>query len=309
MTAPETPGTGSSHVAGTEGAGAPDPAVGLPETAACASSGAGLPRAGDRRPPARRGLAAVSLRFLQVWRRDAYVFVKLWKTNLFPPLIEPYLYLLALGLGVGFYVDRIDGVDYLTFVAPGIIVVTSIMQATFECTYGSYFRMAFQSTFDAIISTPVSPEEVSLGEISWGATRSMINAAALMVSLAIFGRLDLAWAPVILALQFLVGVQFAALSLLITSKVRQTEYFNFFLSGVIFPVQMLTGAFFPLSRIPDLIQPIAWAVPLTSAIDLTRGIMLDRLGTHSLLQLVYLLVTTAVFVELALRSMRRRLIG
>ncbi|MHB8869821.1 MAG: ABC transporter permease [Thermoleophilia bacterium] len=264
---------------------------------------------GGRRPVTRRGLAAVSRRFVQVWRRNAYVFVKLWKTNLFPPLIEPYLYLLALGLGVGFYVDQIDGVDYLTFVAPGIIVVTSIMQATFECTYGSYFRMAFQSTFDAIISTPVSPEEVSLGEISWGATRAMINAGALMVSLAIFGRLDLAWAPAILALQFLVGVQFAALSLLITSKVRQTEYFNFFLSGVIFPVQMLTGAFFPLSRIPDFVQPVAWAVPLTSAIDLTRGIMLDRLGTHSLLELAYLVVTTAVFVELALRSMRRRLIG
>jgi lipooligosaccharide transport system permease protein len=200
-------------------------------------------------------------------------------------------------------------VDYLTFVAPGIIVTTSIMQATFECTYGSYFRMAFQSTFDAIISTPVSPEEVSLGEISWGATRAVINAAALMVSLAIFGRLELVWAPVILALQFLVGVQFAALSLLITSKVRQTEYFNFFLSGVIFPVQMLTGAFFPLSRIPEVLQPVAWAVPLTSAIDLTRGIMLDRLGAHSLLELAYLLVTTLVFTELALRSMRRRLIG
>ncbi len=307
MTAPETQGSGGSHVPGTEGTAVATPRAPEPARAACPPSAVDEP--GGRRPVPRRGIAAVSIRFVQVWRRDAYVFVKLWKTNLFPPLIEPYLYLLALGLGVGFYVDQIDGVDYLTFVAPGIIVVTSIMQATFECTYGSYFRMAFQGTFDAIISTPVSPEEVSLGEISWGATRSVINAAALMVSLAIFGRLDLAWAPVILALQFLVGVQFAALSLLITSKVRQTEYFNFFLSGVIFPVQMLTGAFFPLSRIPDLIQPIAWAVPLTSAIDLTRGIMLDRLGTHSLLELAYLVVTTAVFVELALRSMRRRLIG
>ncbi|HZK48441.1 MAG TPA: ABC transporter permease [Thermoleophilia bacterium] len=297
----ETPGdprglTGA-HVAGTE-TGAVDPA-----TAACKR---GRAEGGARGP---RGLAAAGGRFRHVWFRDAYVFVKLWKTNLFPPLIEPYLYLLALGLGVGFYVNQMDGVDYLTFVAPGIIVTTSIMQATFECTYGSYFRMAFQSTFDAIISTPVNPEEVSLGEICWGATRSVINAAALMVSLAIFGRLDLIWAPAILALQFLIGMQFGAISLLITSKVRQTEYFNFFLSGVIFPAQMLTGAFFPLSRIPEVLQPVAWAVPLTSAIDLTRGMMLDRLGMHSLLELAYVAVTTLVFVELALRSMRRRLIG
>ncbi|MHB0980773.1 MAG: ABC transporter permease [Thermoleophilia bacterium] len=308
MTAAETPGTGGSHVPGTEGTAVAAPTTPAAAPTACPPSALDGP-GGRGRPRPRRGIAAVGRRFVQVWRRDAYVFVKLWKTNLFPPLIEPYLYLLALGLGVGFYVSAIDGVDYLTFVAPGIIVTTSIMQATFECTYGSYFRMAFQSTFDAIISTPVSPEEVSLGEISWGATRAVINAAALMVSLAIFGRLDLVWAPVILALQFLVGLQFAALSLLITSKVRQTEYFNFFLSGVIFPVQMLTGAFFPLSRIPEVLQPVAWAVPLTSAIDLTRGIMLDRLGMHSLLELAYLLVTTLVFTELALRSMRRRLIG
>ncbi|MCL5942713.1 MAG: ABC transporter permease, partial [Actinobacteria bacterium] len=102
---------------------------------------------------------------------------------------------------------------------------------------------------------------------------------------------------------------FGALSLLITSKVHQTEYFNFFLSGVVFPIQMLTGAFFPLSRIPEVLQPVAWAVPLTSMIDLTRGIMLDRLHWAALPQLAYILVTTLLFGELALRSMRRRLIG
>jgi lipooligosaccharide transport system permease protein len=292
------PGLSGAHVTGTE-------ACVVEPTRDTCTQAADTPEL--RR--SRQGLGAVGTRFRQVWFRDAYVFIKLWKTNLFPPLIEPYLYLLALGLGVGFYVTEMEGVDYLTFVAPGIIVTTSIMQATFECTYGSYFRMAYQSTFDAIISTPVNPQEVSLAEICWGASRAVLNAAALMISLAIFGRLDLLWAPVILALQFLIGMQFGALSLWITSKVHQTEYFNFFLSGVIFPAQMLTGAFFPLSRIPEILQPIAWAVPLTSAIDLTRGIMLDRLGWHSLLELAYVSVTTLFFVEAALRSMRRRLIG
>ncbi len=300
---PDSPrGLAGPHVAGTETASAAPPSL----AEGCPSPARGPD--GTRARP-RRGIAAVGPRFLQVWYRNAFVFVKLWKTNLFPPLIEPYLYLLALGLGVGFYVSEIDGVDYLTFVAPGIIVTSAILQATFECTYGSYFRMSFQSTFDAIISTPVNPEEVSMGEICWGASRAALASGAIMVSLAAFGRLELIWAPVILALQFLVGMQFGALSLLITSKVRQTEYFNFFLSGIIFPAQMLTGAFFPLSRIPEVLQPIAWAVPLTSAIDLTRGIMLDRLGLHSLLELAYLIVATVVFMELALRNMRRRLIG
>src|SRR5665811_1277966 len=83
----------------------PSPGLGLPAEGPHERPGPAEPR-----PP--RGLRAVGPRFLQVWYRDAYVFAKLWKTNLFPPLIEPFLYLLALGIGVGYYVRSIDGVGY-----------------------------------------------------------------------------------------------------------------------------------------------------------------------------------------------------
>jgi lipooligosaccharide transport system permease protein len=256
----------------------------------------------------RRGLAAVSTRFVTVWYRDTYVYATNWKTNLVPPLIEPFIYLFAMGLGVGHYIDTIDGVDYLSFVAPGIIATTAILRATFECTYGSYFRMAFQSTYDAIISTPVNAEEVSLGDIFWGATRSFINVVIVVAVLAGFGRVPLLWIPAILVLQFVSGLNFGALSLTVTSKIHQTEYFNFYLSGIIFPAELLTGAFFPVSRLPEILQPIAWIVPLTSMVDLTRAMMLGRLRWASLLELAYILVTTVFFTEVALRAMRRRLI-
>ncbi|GAB4246522.1 MAG: ABC transporter permease [Thermoleophilia bacterium] len=256
----------------------------------------------------RRGLAAVSSRFTAVWYRDTYVYAKRWKTNLLPPLLEPFLYLFALGIGVGYYVESIEGVDYLSFVAPGIVTVTAILRATFECTYGSYFRMAFQGTFDSIISTPVNAEELSLGEIMWGATRSLINVVTVVALLFFLGVVPAVWIPAILVLQFVAGLNFGALSLFITSKVRQAEYFNFFMSGVVFPAQLLTGAFFPVSRLPDALEYVAWAVPLTSMIDLTRGMMLGTLGTHSLLELAYIVISTLLFLEIALRSMRRRLI-
>lgn len=280
-----------------------------------ATAAPALPEAATRPAPAppevrgRRGLANVSARFRHVWYRDTYVYVRRWRTNLLPPIFEPFIYLAALGLGVGHYVEEIEGVDYLSFVAPGIIATTAILRATFECTYGSYFRMAFQGTFDSIISTPVNAEEVSLGEIMWGATRSLINVITVVALLAVLGLVPLAWIPAILLLQFVAGVNFGALSLMITSKVRQAEYFNFFLSGIIFPAELLTGAFFPVSRLPDFIEPLAWVVPLTSMIDLTRDMMLQRLDAASLLELAYVVVTTVVFLELALRFMRRRLIG
>ncbi len=278
------------------------------------SDGNALPTGGavaadSAEAPRRRGLAAVGRRFTQVWYRDAYVYFKTWASSLLPPLIEPFLYLLALGVGLGYYVSEIDGTDYLSFIAPGIVVTTAILQASFECTYGSYFRMAYQSTFDAIISTPINPEEVSLGEICWGATRSFINATAVVIAMAIFGRIPPLWIPVVVALQFVAGLNFGALALTITSKVTNTQYFNFFLSGVIFPVELLTGAYFPLSRLPDFLIPIAWVIPLTSMIDLTRSITLDRLRWANLLELAYILVTTVITVEIALRNMRRRLIA
>ena len=257
----------------------------------------------------RQGLAAVSGRFVQVWYRDAYVYFKTWFSSLLPPLVEPFLYLLALGVGLGYYVSEIDGTDYLSFIAPGIVVTTAIIQATFECTYGSYFRMAYQSTFDAIVCTPVNPEELSLGEICWGATRSLINATAVVIAMAFFGRMPLPWIPLVIALQFLAGLNFGAMALLITSKVTNTQYFNFFISGVVFPVELLTGAFFPLSRLPEFLHPVALAIPLTSMVDLTRSIALSRLHWENLLELGYIVLTTLVFVEIALRSMRRRLIA
>ncbi len=264
---------------------------------------------GPEPPTGRRGLAAVTGRFTRVWYRDTYVYAKRWTTNLLPPIVEPFLYLFAMGIGVGHYIQEIDGVSYLDFVAPGIIATTAILRATFECTYGSYFRMSFQNTFDAIIATPVSAEEVAMGEVFWGATRSLINVVTVVAALAVLGHVPLPWIPVILGLGFLGGLNFGALSLLITSKIHQTEYFNFYLSGLILPAELLTGAFFPVSRLPDVVQPIAWAIPLTSLIDLTRSITLHRLSWTSLLELAYLLVTTAIFLELALRGMRRRLIS
>lgn len=263
----------------------------------------------DKRRGPRRGLAAVGLRFLHVWYRDAYVYLKMWKTNIFPPLIEPFLFLFAMGVGVGHYVESVQGVDYLTFVAPGIVATTAVIRASFENTYGSYFRMHFQSTFDAIISTPVNAEELSLGEICWGATRSFVNVVAVVFALILLGRMPLLWTPAVLALALVGGINFGAMSLLVTSKVKQTEYFNFFLTLVIFPAEFVTGAFFPVERLPDFLEPVAWVIPLTSLIDIIRSIALGTLSSTSLVELAYVLISTAVLVEVALRSMRKRLIG
>ncbi|MFA5415815.1 MAG: ABC transporter permease, partial [Methanoregula sp.] len=120
-------------------------------------------------------LPPVTRRATKVWQRNLDVFVKTWKVNFFPPFVEAFLYLFAIGLGIGTYVGMIDDVPYVNFIAPAILAISIMNSAFFECTYGSYVRMYYQKSFDAIIATPLSIEDVIAGELLWGATRSVIS--------------------------------------------------------------------------------------------------------------------------------------
>jgi len=101
----------------------------------------------------------------KIWFRNFEVFLKTWKVNFFPPLIEALLYLFAIGLGLGTYVREIDGILYINFITPAILGTAVMNSAFFECTYGSYVRMYYQKSFDAMIATPLSIEDVIAGEL------------------------------------------------------------------------------------------------------------------------------------------------
>jgi lipooligosaccharide transport system permease protein len=254
------------------------------------------------------GILSVSPAFLKVWVRNAQVFIALWKFNFLPALAEPLLFIFVMGLGIGSYIKEIEGVPYLDFVAAGILGSAAIMQATFECTYGSFFRMRIQNTFEGIISTPMSADEVGLAEITWGAARGLVNSTLvflILLAMGIFHRWQVAFLP---ALMFLAAFNFAAIALLVTSRIAQMEYFRFYFAGFVLPAQFICGTFFPVSRFPDAIQLFAWAIPFTSYIDISRSLMLDRPARALIPELLWALGTTLIFTELAVRSMHRRLV-
>ncbi|MHB0914676.1 MAG: ABC transporter permease [Thermoleophilia bacterium] len=255
-----------------------------------------------------QGLLSVTPAFTKVWRRNAQVFITLWKFNVFPSLAEPLLFIFVFGLGIGSYIDSMDGVPYIEFVAAGIIGTAAIMQATFECTYGSYFRMKMQNTFEGIISTPISAQEVSLAEISWGATRGLVNAVLVLLVLLVMGvlhRWQVIFVPVIM---FTAAFNFASIGVLVTSRVAQMEYFHFYFAGFILPAQFLCGTFFPISRFPDAVQVVAWIIPLSSFVDIARSLMLGRYDIYLLPETAWAIASTLLFAELAVRGMHRRLV-
>jgi len=213
-------------------------------------------------------LPKLSYRVWKVWRRDRDVFMKTYKTSFLPPLLEPILYLLALGLGLGGFVQLINGEPYIQFIAPALVAVSMMFSSFYECTFGSFVRMYFQKTFDAIIATPVNIEEVIAGELLWGATKSLINSSIVL------------------------GVIFA-----------------FGLAPSITPMFLLSGTFFPLTAMPDLLQVAAQLfLPLTNAVALTRALALGSVEFALLLNLGWLLIVTPFFFVLSINLMKKRLI-
>lgn len=254
------------------------------------------------------GLTSVSTAFFRVWERNARVFVTLWKFNFIPALVEPLLFIFVFGIGIGSYIQEMQGVPYLEFVAAGILATAAFMQATFECTYGSYFRMRMQNTFEGIISTPISAAEVGLAEISWGATRGLINSAMVFLILLLMGVFSNWQSLLIPLLTFMAAFNFAAIAIIVTSRIAQMEYFHFYFAGFVVPAQFICGTFFPISRFPVPVQYVAWLIPLSSFIDLSRALMLDRVTISQLWELLWVVGSTLVLTELAVRSMSHRLV-
>ncbi|MGZ8845579.1 MAG: ABC transporter permease, partial [Pyrinomonadaceae bacterium] len=108
---------------------------------------------------------------LAVWRRNVIVHLRVWKMNLVAPIIEPVISVLGFGWGIGALVlGQVAGISYLSFAGAGLLAITVLMRAMFETTYSSYFRMVYQSTYDAILATPVDAESLAFAEILWAVT-------------------------------------------------------------------------------------------------------------------------------------------
>jgi lipooligosaccharide transport system permease protein len=252
----------------------------------------------------------LSYRVFKIWLRNKDVFMKTYKTNFLPSLLEPILYLLAFGLGLGGFVQTINGEPYVNFIAPAIVTVSMMYSAFYECTYASFVRMYFQKTFDAIIATPVNIEEVITGEILWGATKSLINSSIVLAVITVAGLVSSPLFLFVPLVAFLVGFMFASIAMCFTAIVPNIDAFNYPAFLFITPMSLLSGTFFPLTAMPQIVQTIVHIVfPLTNAVDITRALTLGNIETSILFSLVWILIVAPIFFILAINLMKKRLIN
>jgi lipooligosaccharide transport system permease protein len=250
-----------------------------------------------------------SLSAFRVWQRNRDVFLALGKSEMPGIIAEPLLVLLAMGYGLGAYVSDVGGRDeYIEFIAPGIIAAYGMFSACLECTYGSFFRMDVQKTYDAIIATPLSIEDVVAGEALWGATRSLITTTAVLIIAAMFGAINSPWALLALPMGFLAGLMFASIALTFTAIAPGISSFNYFFTLFATPMFFFSGVFFPLDSFPSLVHTLSWIAPLTPVSRIIRAVTEGDLEWSLLGALALVIVITIVFFRLALVLMRRRLL-
>jgi lipooligosaccharide transport system permease protein len=254
-------------------------------------------------------IPSLSYRIFKVWLRNKDVFMATIKVNLLPPLLSPLLYLFALGLGLGTFIDNMEGVPYIKFIAPAMISVSMMYAAFFECTFGSYVRMYYQKTFDAIIATPLTIEEVITGELLWGATRSAIDATLVVVIVSIMGLVEYPYSLLIIPFSFIAGFLFACLGMCFTAITPNINSLTYPSILFITPMFLFSGTFFPLSLLPQILQYIAFALlPLTHIVRIIRSLTLGSIDIFMLGNFLWVAAVSLILFVLSVNLMKRRLI-
>jgi lipooligosaccharide transport system permease protein len=246
-------------------------------------------------------------RAFRVWQRHLTVYTKLYKSSIALNFVEPVLYLAALGLGLGAFVKEINGVPYVNFIAPGIIASSSMFAAIYECTYGTYVRMTFQKTFDAILATPVNIDDLVAGELMWGATKSVLYGTIIMIVISLFGLVDSPAIILAIPVLFISGLVFSEISMIVTATVPGIDSFNYFYTLLMTPMFLFSGIFFPLDHLPSVVYTIAFFTPLYHLVNICRSFSSGQIFISSW-DLVWMLVVAALLAPYPFRLMRRRII-
>jgi len=244
---------------------------------------------------------------LRVWQRNATVYKRTWKLNVLPNFFEPFLYLLGMGLGLGAYIAEMEGIPYINFIAPGLLVSSIMWGATLETTYNVFVKMNFDRLYDGILTTPINPKDLALGELLWGASRGSIYGSAFLSILFVFG-MGLHWGILlIIPLLFVIGFMFATIGLLFTSAIKEIELFNYFFTLFLTPLFLFSGIFFPMSQLPEVVQIIAWFTPLYHGVELSRGIFNQVWDVSLMEHLVWIIGVTILNTIMVLNAIHKRL--
>jgi lipooligosaccharide transport system permease protein len=243
-----------------------------------------------------------------VMSREVANFRTFWKATTFSSLLEPTIYLLAFGLGLGAtIVNKVNGLSYVEFVGTGMVATAVIFASALPAMFGTFVKHRFQRTYDAILAAPVDVEELVTAEMLWISLRAGVYGTfPLLVSFA-FG-LDPTWGMLLVPLfAFVTALGFASFGIAVAGTVHKIDQFNYVTTLVITPLFLVAGTFFPINQLPEGFQILAQLNPLHQLVELVRGAAFG-FAAVDLLRLAGLVAFSFAMWRLAVRQMTRRLV-
>jgi lipooligosaccharide transport system permease protein len=243
------------------------------------------------------------------------VYKRTWKGTLISSFLLPLLYLAAMGIGLGSFVDRngtgaLGGQSYLQYIAPGLLAATALQVAVGESTYPVMSGLKWQKFFYSMIATPLRPADVVYGQLAFIAFRVGSTCAVFLVVIAAFGGLQSPLGVLALPVALLVGMAAAApVAAYATTLENDSGFAMIFRFGVV-PAFLFSGAFFPVSQLPNWIEWLAYVSPLWHGVSLSRALAEGSVNPWlALVNVVYLLAWFIIGTKLAVRGFRKKLIG
>lgn len=247
-------------------------------------------------------------RWVSVWRRNFLVWRKIAPASLSGHLADPLIYLCALGIGLGSFIGKINGISYISFLATGIVASSAMVSASLESNYSVFTRMNGQRTWDALLHTPLTIGDVVFGEAMWSATKAAISSAAIIIVSFLLGAVQIDNLWFIIPIIMLMGICFSCMALIMTALARNYEFFMFYHTLFLTPTIMLSGVFFPIERLPDTLATIFKCLPLYHAVALVRNPLLGHENNEWILHLIVLVCYTVIAFYTALVLFKKRFV-
>lgn len=219
---------------------------------------------------------------IRVLEHQLFVFRRTWRGGLFTTFLAPVLFLAAMGLGLGTFVDQSDsdalqGVAYLAFLAPGLLASQAMQVAAGESMYPIMSGITWNRTFQSMTAAPIAVTQVVAGLALWFAFRLFLVCAVFVAVSIAFGAMPLGPGIVTIPVAVLTGLAFALPIAAFTATQRSDQAFPVINRFVIIPLFIFSGTFFPIDQLPALLQPVAFLTPLWNGVSLARGIALGGL--------------------------------
>jgi lipooligosaccharide transport system permease protein len=225
------------------------------------------------------------IRAVHIVERNARVYRQTWRGSLFNSFLQPTLFMLAMGIGVGTMVDKggvalPGGVGYLAFLAPGLLAGACMQTASFESSWPIMGKITWQRNYEAILATPVRIRDLVVGELAWMATRLTMVATAFVLVVMAFRVPHSPLLPLAIPAAVVTGLAFASAIMAYAATLKTSgNNFNAMFRFIITPLYLFSGIFFPIARLPRPLQMLATFTPLFHGVALTRGLMLGTLDS------------------------------